>query len=114
MINEGFSGFQEYAFRVRQASRIPSWYSAILERTISVVNCRSYISQWDIPDLTEIVTLCTTWQTAVHISGESSTSSGSGNPGIGAIRTTLSADIPCKDGKVRWATTSRFYPLGFC
>ena len=113
-INQGLSEFQEYAFSVRQASRIPSWYSAFLEKTIFVVNYRSYIAKWDIvPDLREIVTLCTAWQMAVHISGESSTSSESGYAGIGAIRTTLSGETPCKDGKVRWATASRFCPLVF-
>ena len=36
-INQGLSEFQEYAFPVRQASRIPSWYSAFLEKTIFVI-----------------------------------------------------------------------------
>ena len=45
------------------------------------------------------------------MSGKSSTGSGSGYPGIGAIRTKSPAETYCKDGKVRRATASKLYRL---
>ena len=78
---------------------------------IRVTYCRSCIANYDIPDFRTNVTLYTTWETVAQISGESSTGSGSGYPGIGATRTTSSEEISCKDGKMCWATASRLYPF---
>ena len=46
----------------------------------------------------------------IQIFGEISTGSGSGYPGIDAIRTISLAGTCCKDGKERWASASRSYP----
>ena len=45
-----------------------------------------------------------------QILGKISTGSGSGYPGISAVRTTSLAGTCCKDRKLRWATASRLYP----
>jgi len=113
MINQGVSESQEEVFQMRQASRRLSyhrWYSGFLRKIKSVTDCHGYIANRDIPDSKTIVTVCTTWQTVVQISGKSSTGSVSGDPGMGAIRTTSPAETYRKDGKVRWATASRLYP----
>jgi uncharacterized surface anchored protein len=101
------------SLRMGQANHRPSRHrqqQTLLRKIKSVIDRRDNIENRDIPDSREIVTECTSRQMAVQTSGDNSTGSGSGYPGIGAIKTTSLAETCCKDGKVRWATESRLYP----